>query len=102
MPDSFLESELQSRLASAPAQFNNVAQLPAQDDPLTDSSAPWAGTEKITLGQLRVTALAPQESCDKLVFMPVTLPAGITPSNDPILAARAPSYAVSLARRGAK
>lgn len=102
LPDAFLENELKSRLASAPAEFKLVAQLPAKDDSLVDSSAPWAGTEKITLGTLRVTALAETDSCDKLVFMPVTLPAGITPSNDPILAARAPSYAVSLGRRTAK
>jgi catalase len=31
--------------------------------------------------------------------MPVTLPTGITPSDDSILAARAPAYAVSFGRR---
>lgn len=46
-----------------------------------------------------LTGLAGQDSCDALVFMPVTLPAGMAPSDDSILAARAPAYAVSLGRR---
>ncbi|TFW15791.1 hypothetical protein [Duganella callida] len=75
------------------------AQLPAAGDPLTDSSQPWTGKERVALGKLRVTGLAGQETCVGLVFMPVTLPTGITASDDSILAARAPAYAVSLGRR---
>lgn len=99
LPDVFLESELKTRLAAQPAEFTIYAQLPAAGDPLGDSSQPWAGKERVALGQLRVTGLAGQDSCDALVFMPVTLPAGMTPSDDSILAARAPAYAVSLGRR---
>ncbi len=99
LPDLFLENELKARLESKPAEFTIYAQLPAAGDPLTDSSQPWSGKERIALGTLRVKNLAAQDSCNGIVFMPVTLPAGIAPSDDPILTARAPAYAVSLGRR---
>lgn len=99
LPDLFLEDELKSRLAAKPVEFTLYAQLPAPGDPLTDPSQPWAGKDRVALGKLRVTGLAGQDSCDGIVFMPVTLPAGITPSDDSILAARAPAYSVSLGRR---
>lgn len=98
MPDNFLEAELTQRLASKPAEFTLYAQLPAAGDSLIDSSQQWQGAGRIALGTLRVNVLDGQ-SCDGIVFMPVTLPAGITPSADPILAARAPAYAISLGRR---
>ena len=98
MPDNFLEAEFTQRLASKPAEFTLYAQLPAAGDSLIDSSQQWQGAGRIALGTLRVNVLDGQ-SCDGIVFMPVTLPAGITPSADPILAARAPAYAISLGRR---
>lgn len=98
MPDLFLENELGQRLAARPVEFTLVAQLPAAGDSLTDPSQQWQGGGRVTLGTLRVNALSAQ-SCDGIVFMPVTLPAGITPSDDSILAARAAAYAVSLGRR---
>lgn len=98
MPDNFLEAELTQRLARRPVEFTLYAQLPAAGDSLIDSSQQWQGRGRVALGTLRVTALDGQ-SCDGVVFMPVTLPAGITPSADPILAARAPAYAISLGRR---
>lgn len=98
MPDNFLEAELAQRLALRPAEFTIYAQLPAQGDSLIDSSQQWQGNGHVALGTLRVSALAAQ-SCDGVVFMPVTLPAGITPSADPILNARAAAYAISLGRR---
>ncbi|MRW85446.1 catalase [Pseudoduganella sp. FT26W] len=99
LPDLFLENELNARLSARPAEFTIYAQLPAPNDPLTDASQPWSGKERVTLGKLRVLSVAGQETCDGLVFMPVTLPTGVAPSDDSILTARAPAYAVSLGRR---
>ena len=39
------------------------------------------------------------QACDRETFMPTVLPAGLAPSADPVLSARAPSYGVSLGRR---
>lgn len=98
-PDVFLENALATQLQSHPAEFTVYAQLPNPGDSLTDPSQQWTGKQRVALGKLTVRAPAAQETCDGLVFMPVTLPSGITPSQDSILAARAPSYAVSLGRR---
>jgi len=99
LPDHFLEDELNARLRHGVAAFTLYAQLPAKGDSLTDSSTVWAGAERIALGTLSITGIAPAESCDGLSFVPVTLPKAITPSDDPILKSRAAAYAVSLKRR---
>ena len=99
LPDLFLEDELKTRLASKPVEFTMYAQLPATGDSLVDSTQAWTGNDRVALGKFRVLTLSGQETCDSLVFMPVTLPRGITPSEDPILKARAPAYSVSFGRR---
>ena len=38
-------------------------------------------------------------ACDAMTFNPLLLPAGIKPSADPVLNARAAPYAVSMGRR---
>ncbi|WP_295990226.1 catalase [Rugamonas sp.] len=99
LPDSFLEAELETRLQGGAVEFDIVAQLPAEGDSLSDSSTAWTGAGTVALGRLSVTALAAAGTCDGLVFVPVNLPAGIAPSDDPILQSRAAAYAVSLKRR---
>jgi catalase len=99
LPDLFLQEELEKRLAGAPVGFTMVAQLPAPGDSLTDPSVAWQGAGRVELGQLTIKALAPQSLCDDMVFMPVALPASISPSDDPILLSRAAAYAISKARR---
>lgn len=101
LPDNFLEEELAVRLANGAAVFTLYAQLPAAGDSLLDSSLPWQGAGQVALGDLHVTGLAGAELCDGLEFVPIILPRGIAPSDDPILVSRAAAYAVSLARRQA-
>ena len=98
-PDTFLEEELATRLARGPVDFDIVAQLPAPGDSLVDPSLPWEGAGHVPLGRLRISALAAPAACDGLVFVPVNLPAGLSPSDDPILQSRAAAYAISRARR---
>ncbi|MRW85445.1 catalase [Pseudoduganella sp. FT26W] len=81
-PDNFLEDELATRLAQGPVDFEIVAQLPAAGDSLVDSSLPWQGAGHVSLGRLRVTSLAGAGACDDMVFVPVNLPAGLSPSDD--------------------
>lgn len=102
LPDLFLQDEMAKRLAAGGVGFTVYAQLPAAGDSLLDSSTVWTGANKVELGRLRITAPAADDSCDGLVFMPVALPTGITPTDDPILQSRAAAYAVSLSRRSAK
>jgi catalase len=51
------------------------------------------------MGTLLVQEMHAPEACDGMSFMPLNLPKGIEPSDDPILAARPGAYAVSLTRR---
>lgn len=99
LPDRFLRAELEQRLARAPVAYTLYAQLPAPGDPLDDPSRLWHGERKVALGRLSVTAPAADAACDPLVFIPLRLPKGIAPTDDPVLKARAEPYALSRARR---
>lgn len=99
LPDLFLHDELARRLADGGAAFTLYAQLPAAGDSLVDPSTVWQGAGKVELGRLTIGALAAPDACDGVVYMPLSLPTGIAPSDDPILHARNAAYAVSLSRR---
>lgn len=99
LPDAFLESELTQRLSHKSVDFDLKAQLAGPHDSIKDPAVQWAaGGTTVTLGRLSVRKLSGQ-SCDQQVFVPTNLPAGIEPSDDPVLHARAAAYQVSFARR---
>jgi catalase len=95
----FLMGELADRLKSGPVAFDVIAQLARPGDQLVDPTDPWPQDRaEVTMGRI-VIERADGQACDRETFVPTTLPAGLAPSADPILAARAASYAVSLGRR---
>jgi catalase len=99
---NFLRAELTERLAKGPVSFNVFAQLARPEDQLTDPTEPWpADRAEVNMGRLVIQRITDQ-ACDNETFLPTVLPAGIAPSKDPTLAARAGSYAVSLGRRLSK
>jgi catalase len=84
--------------------FRLEAELASPGDPVDDPTAVWPeDRERVDLGRLDITALAfdREHDGDILVFDPVRLPDGITPSNDAILLARSDAYRVSVTRRTA-
>ena len=92
-------TELTDRLKQGPASFDVIAQLARDGDQLTDSTDPWPQDRtEVTVGRI-VIDRATGQACDKETFLPTTLPAGLAPSADPVLAARSGAYAVSLGRR---
>ena len=96
---NFLVTELSERLAKGPAIFNVIAQLARPEDQLIDPTEPWpADRAEVNMGRLVINRVTGQ-ACDGETFLPTVLPAGLAPSADPVLAARAGSYAVSLGRR---
>lgn len=100
---TFLADELRGRVAQRPAEWRVLLQLPQPGDPVDDAVTAWpADRRTVEVGRLRIRAVqqagAPGD-CDGQVFNPTLLPAGIDPSNDPILAIRAEAYAVSASRR---
>lgn len=101
---NFLDAELRERLASAPAEWRMLLQFPAAGDELNSPVVAWpADRRTVEVGRLRITGAQPAGAagaCDAPLFNPTLLPAGIDPSDDPILNVRAEVYAISLSRRG--
>ncbi|HEX4916404.1 MAG TPA: catalase family peroxidase [Limnobacter sp.] len=102
-PKVFLEDELKGRVSQIPVVFNMVLQLAEPGDPTNNATVAWPDSrKKVVVGQLKVNAVTPKSSCDNINFNPLVLPTGMEGSDDPLLAARAGSYAVSQGRRLAK
>ena len=61
---------------------------------------PAAGSP-VDVGTLTLTAAMPEaaSTCRDINFDPLVLPAGIAPSDDPLLSARSAAYAQSFTRR---
>jgi len=101
-PD-YLMKELPKRLARGAVGFHLFVQLADVGDAINDATIAWPATrERVELGTLRLTAMVPdQVSAQKnlLYFNPLALPDGIDASEDPILLARPPAYAVSFGQR---
>ena len=108
---NFLQDELRTRVAQAPAEWRVLLVIPQAGDPLLDATKAWpADRETVEVARLRITSVsaggtpvvagAPAPGpCEPVMFNPLLLPAGIEPSDDPILLARAETYAISLSRR---
>ena len=100
-PD-YLRDELGQRLNSGPISFRLLVQLAAAGDPVADPTTPWpADRPEILLGTLSLTQIADSSDADirTLFFSPMNLVPGIAASDDPLLAARTRSYAISYRRR---
>lgn len=102
MPDDFLAGELRQRVGAKPVVFDMKLQLAEAGDNLTDPTVAWPeGRQLVPVGQLVIDKVEAGMggACDGMTFNPVALPAGIKPSADPVLNARAAPYALSLGRR---
>ena len=100
-PD-YLIQDLPQRLARQAVTFHIKAQLAARGDQTKDPTQPWPEDRKIVdLGTLTIaTTVADSDAQQKkLLFLPGRLTDGIEPSDDPLIAARDGSYAVSFGRR---
>jgi catalase len=99
---SFLFDDLRTRVAAGQVAFNFNLELAQPGDRLDSATVPLPeGRKKVTLGQLKVTSVSADAGgdCVAITFNPMVLPKGVEPSADPMLAARAAPYAVSLGRR---
>jgi catalase len=98
----YLREELEVRLRAGIATMELLFRLRAGDDPLTDPTAPWPEErETVLAGRLELTGVVddPERDGHIDVFDPTRLPAGIEPSDDPILTIRPQAYSVSAYRR---
>jgi catalase len=99
---NYLMDELPARLKTAEVKYRISVQLAEKGDVINDPTAVWSeNNSKVELGILTLKAVvADSQQMEKtLMFNPLVLPDGITPSDDPILLARPSAYAVSYGRR---
>src|SRR5262249_40407885 len=98
---NYLMEELPARVAKGPVKFKLLPQAANQADRTDDPTAVWPASNKVVeLGTISLNAtIANQAEAQKILYNPVSLPAGIEPSADPVLAMRFPAYAVSFGQR---
>jgi catalase len=103
-PD-FLESDLKQKLARGPLKWRLAVTLAAPGDPSNDATKAWpADRKQIEVGTLTVQRAQDEADgpCRDYNYDPTILPAGIEPSDDPLLAARSSAYAKSFDLRAAE
>ena len=100
--DNFLIDELRMRVSAASAQFRFMLQLAEAGDDLTNPTMKWPASRRVVeAGRLVIDKVEAGAggACMNITFNPLVLPKGIEASPDPVLAARAVPYAISLGRR---
>ena len=102
-PDqTWLFDALIARIRSSPVRWRLMITLGQPGDPTNDATVPWPkDRSQLDVGTLtidRISAEGPG-NCRDINFDPLVLPAGIAPSDDPLLTARSAAYSESFTRR---
>jgi catalase len=98
----FLFEDLRQRVAAGSVAFDFNLQLAQPGDKVDSAVTPLPeDRKKVTLGRLSIKSVATDATgaCLTITYNPMVLPKGVEPGNDPMLAARAAPYVVSLSRR---
>ena len=83
-------------------QWRLVLTVAQPGDPTDDATTPWPeGREQVDVGTLTLDSVESEETSPArdINFDPLVLPAGMAPSNDPLLSARSAVYSQSFTRR---
>jgi catalase len=99
---NFLFDALLADLGRGPLRWHLVAIVGRPDDPTDDATAAWpADRERVDVGTLTLDRAEADDTSPaaELVFDPLVLPAGIEPSDDPLLSARSAVYSRAFTRR---
>jgi catalase len=99
---NYLFDALAARVKQGPVRWHLVLTIGQPGDPTNDATLPWPAERPIVdAGTLEMTALESEVpgNCRDVNFDPLVLPAGIEPSDDPLLQVRSTTYAISFARR---
>ena len=90
------------QLRAGPLRWRLLLTVGTPSDPTRDATLPWpADRRSVDAGLLTLDSVeteAPGNARD-INFDPLVLPAGIEPSDDPLLSARSAVYAASYRRR---
>ena len=98
----FLFDDLRQRVAAGSVAFDFMLQVAQAGDRVDSAVTPLPDDrKKVNLGRLTVRSVSVDASgpCLATTYNPMVLPKGVEASADPMLAARAAPYVVSLGRR---
>jgi len=102
-PDkNYLFHELITQIHQQPLRWRLLVIVGKPGDPTNDPSTGWpADREQVDVGTLTLDRVEAEESsaATDIFFDPLKLPAGMAPSDDPILRIRSPVYSESHKRR---
>jgi catalase len=102
-PDkNYLFDALIARIERGPLQWHLILVVGKPGDPTKDATIAWPpDRDRVDVGTLTVHRVVgeAQGICRDINFDPLVLPAGIEPSDDPLLSARSAVYSRSFTRR---
>lgn len=99
---NFLFEALIASIHAHPLQWHLIITVGQPGDPTDDATIPWPeGREQLDVGTLTLDSVESEDTSPArdINFDPLILPAGIAPSDDPLLSARSAIYSQSFTRR---
>jgi catalase len=99
---NYLFDALIAQLQQQPLQWHLLVTIARPGDPINDATQPWpVEREQVDVGTLTVEHAQGEDggACRDINFDPLVLPAGIEPSDDPLLSARSAAYSRSFTLR---
>jgi len=99
---SYLFHTLIAQIHRRPLRWRLIIIIGQPGDPSNDASVAWPKErEKVDVGTLTLDRVEGEETsaATDINFDPLVLPAGIAPSDDPLLSARSAVYSQSFTRR---
>ena len=99
---NFLFDALIASVRQHPVQWHLIIIVGQPGDPTNDATIPWPeGREQVDVGTVTLDSVESEETSPArdINFDPLILPAGIQPSDDPLLSARSAVYSQSFTRR---
>jgi catalase len=99
---NYLFAALIAQVSRRPLRWQLIVIIGHPGDPTNDASAAWPeGREQVDVGTLTLDRAESDETspATDINFDPLVLPAGIAPSDDPLLSARSAVYSQSYSRR---
>src|SRR5438094_894463 len=101
-PKNYLFDALIAKIHQQPLRWQLILVIGQPGDPTHDATIAWpAGRERVDVGTLTLDRVDAEDTsaATDINFDPLVLPAGIAPSDDPLLSARSAVYSQSFTRR---
>ncbi len=99
---NYLFDALIAKVRQRPLQWHLIVTIAQPGDLTNDATIAWpASREHVDVGTLTIDRIDSENDgqCRDVNFDPLVLPAGILPSDDPLLSARSAAYSQSFTRR---